>query len=32
MSDESVNEIMSNFDFELVHRIMTLLDWKWHIA
>ena len=26
---EQIDEIMDNFDFERVHRMMNTLDWKW---
>lgn len=32
MSDKKnnlINEILANFDFEKVHKTMTLLDWRW---
>ena len=29
MSGTNVREVMSAFDFEKVHRVMQLLDWKW---
>ena len=25
-------DIMNNFDFEKVHRVMTVLDWKWALV
>ena len=27
---ELIDEIMNNFNFEKVHKTMTLLDWKWY--
>ncbi len=27
--EEHVDEMMECFDFEKVHRVMTMLDWKW---
>ena len=27
--EEHVDEVMDWFDFEKVHRVMTMLDWKW---
>ncbi len=29
---ETIDEIMDNFDFDKVHRCMIALDWKWDIA
>ncbi len=26
---ELINEVLDNFDFEKVHKVMTFLDWKW---
>ncbi len=26
-----IAEVMENFDFETVHRVMTQLDWQWAI-
>lgn len=25
-----IDEILDEFDFEKVHRVMQALDWKWH--
>ena len=25
-----IDEILDEFDFEKVHRVMVALDWKWH--
>jgi len=30
MSTELINEILDEFDFEIVHRTMKALDWTWH--
>jgi len=30
MWQPKIDEVMDNFDFERVHRVMTFLDWKWH--
>lgn len=27
---EIVDEIMDNFDFEKVHKVMVALNWGWH--
>lgn len=27
--EELINEVLDNFDFERVHKVMTFLDWKW---
>ena len=27
--EEHVDAVMDWFDFEKVHRVMTMLDWKW---
>lgn len=27
--EELINEVLDNFDFEKVHKVMTFLDWKW---
>lgn len=27
--EEHVDEVMECFDFEKVHHVMTMLDWKW---
>lgn len=27
-----IAEVMEGFDFEQVHRVMTVLDWKWNIG
>lgn len=29
--DKKINDIIANFDFDKVHKTMTLLDWKWTI-
>ena len=29
MSTELIDEILDEFEFELVHRTMKALDWKW---
>ena len=26
---ELINEVLDNFDFERVHKVMTFLNWKW---
>ena len=26
---ELIDDIMDNFDFEKVHKVMTFLNWKW---
>lgn len=26
---ELINEVLDNFDFEKVHKVMTFLEWKW---
>ena len=28
--EELINEVLDNFDFEKVHKVMTFLDWKWY--
>jgi len=30
MSTELIDEILDEFDFEIVHRTMKALDWTWH--
>ncbi len=30
MSTELIDEILDEFDFELVHRTMKALEWTWH--
>lgn len=25
-----IDEILDEFDFEKVHKVMVVLDWKWH--
>lgn len=27
--EQHVDEVMDWFDFEKVHKVMTILDWKW---
>lgn len=27
--DSQIKEIINNFDFERVHKVMQLLEWKW---
>ena len=27
--EQHIEEVMDWFDFEKVHRVMTMLDWKW---
>lgn len=27
--EQLINEVLDNFDFEKVHKVMTFLDWKW---
>ena len=27
--DKKIKKIMKHFDFEKVHKVMELLDWKW---
>jgi len=27
---DAIEEIMDNFDFEKVHKVMTYLNWEWH--
>ena len=27
--EELINEVLDNFDFERVHKVMTFLNWKW---
>ena len=27
-----INEILDDFDFEKVHKVMETLDWKWYLA
>jgi hypothetical protein len=27
--DAEIKEVIDNFDFEIVHRVMTFLNWKW---
>ena len=27
--EELINEVLDNFDFDKVHKVMTFLDWKW---
>lgn len=27
--DNAINEVIDNFDFEKVHKVMELLEWKW---
>ena len=29
IQEYAINEIMENFDFEEVHKTMTLLNWEW---
>jgi hypothetical protein len=29
---ESIDEVMDNFDWEKVHRVMQAIDWKWYHA
>lgn len=29
---EDINEILDDFDFEKVHKVMETLDWKWYLA
>lgn len=29
---EAIDEIMDNFDFERVHKVMDFLNWKWFSA
>lgn len=26
---EAINEVMDNFDFEIVEKVMVCLEWKW---
>lgn len=28
--EKQIEEILENFDFERVHRVMELLEWSWH--
>jgi hypothetical protein len=30
MSAEIIDEILDEFDFEIVHRTMKALEWTWH--
>jgi len=30
ISERMKKEILDNFDFEKVHKVMTLLDWRWY--
>ena len=30
--DKMVTEVMEDFDFDRVHRVMANLDWKWNIG
>ena len=29
--DQQINEIMDNFDFNKVAKVMDFLDWKWYL-
>ena len=29
---DAIWDIMNNFDFDKVHRVMTVLDWRWALA
>jgi hypothetical protein len=29
-TDEMIQEILDNFDFEQMHKVMTFLNWKWY--
>jgi len=29
MTNPAIDEILANFDFEKVHRVMVFLDWRW---
>ena len=30
--EEKINEIMENFDFENVHKVMVALEWEWSFS
>ena len=30
--EQMIAEVMEDFDFEKVHKVMVLLDWKWYIG
>ncbi len=30
MNDKIIDEIMDEFEFEIVHRTMKALEWTWH--
>jgi hypothetical protein len=30
--DDAVEDILDEFDFEKVKKVMDFLDWKWHAA
>ena len=29
---EKIEQIMENFDFEKVHKVMVALEWEWHFG
>lgn len=30
--EEKIEQIMENFDFEKVHKVMVALEWEWHFG
>lgn len=31
LKEQMIDDVLSDFDFEKVHRVMKELDWKWYV-